>query len=68
MATGKVKWFADQKGYGFISPEDGSADIFVHHTAIQMSGFKSLQENQRVEYTAEKTDKGLRATSVVPVK
>ena len=50
MATGKVKWFNDQKGFGFISLEDGSKDVFVHHKAIQGSGFKSLTENQSVEF------------------
>jgi CspA family cold shock protein len=68
MATGKVKWFADQKGYGFITPDDGSSDIFVHHSAIKTEGFRTLAENQKVEFTAEKTDKGMRATAVVPVK
>ena len=63
---GTVKWFNDQKGFGFITPEDGSADIFAHHTAIKMDGFKTLAENQKVEYEAEDTDKGMRAKSVVP--
>ena len=47
---GTVKWFNDQKGYGFITPEDGSKDLFVHHTAIQSEGFRSLAENQKVEF------------------
>ena len=68
MATGKVKWFNDQKGFGFITPDDGTADIFAHHSSIQMSGFKTLAENQKVEFTAEKTDKGMRASTVVPVR
>ena len=68
MAIGKVKWFNDQKGFGFITPNEGGDDIFAHHSAIQMTGFKTLAENQTVEFTAEKTDKGMRATTVVPVK
>ena len=50
MAKGTVKWFNDQKGYGFITPEDGSKDLFVHHTAIQGEGFKSLRDGQSVEF------------------
>lgn len=68
MATGTVKWFNDQKGFGFITPDDGTADIFAHHTAIQMQGFKTLAENQKVEFQAEKTDKGMRATTIVPIR
>ena len=52
MAQGTVKWFNADKGYGFIAPDDGTADVFVHHSAIQTDGFRSLAENQRVEYTA----------------
>jgi CspA family cold shock protein len=63
---GTVKWFNDQKGFGFITPEDGSKDIFVHHTAIQMDGFKTLRENQEVEFEVEQSDKGPRAANVVP--
>jgi cold shock protein len=50
MATGTVKWFNDAKGYGFITPDGGGKDVFVHHTAIQMEGFRSLAEGQKVEY------------------
>src|SRR5216683_2593368 len=52
MAQGTVKWFNADKGYGFIAPDDGTADVFVHHSAIQADGFRSLQDNQRVAYTA----------------
>lgn len=64
MAKGKVKWFNDEKGYGFITPDDGSKDLFVHHTAIQGEGFKSLAENQAVEFEVEQSDKGPRAKNV----
>ena len=64
--TGTVKWFNDAKGYGFISRESGD-DVFVHHTAIQMEGFKSLSEEQRVEFSVEQGDKGLQAVDVKPV-
>ena len=66
MATGKVKWFNDQKGYGFIIPDDNSEELFVHHTNVQMTGFRTLKENQPVEFTAERGQKGLEAKSVVP--
>ncbi len=65
MATGKVKWFEDKKGFGFITPDGGSKDIFVHHTAIQGSGFKSLTEGQSVSFDIEQSDKGPRAANVV---
>ena len=61
---GTVKWFNDQKGFGFITPEDGSKDVFVHHSAIQADGFKSLQENQQVEYELVESDKGPKAENV----
>lgn len=64
MATGTVKWFDDSKGYGFIAPEDGSKDVFVHHTGIQGDGFKSLAEGQRVEFETQSTPKGLAASNV----
>ncbi|HEY5604324.1 MAG TPA: cold-shock protein [Gammaproteobacteria bacterium] len=64
MATGTVKWFNDAKGFGFISPSDGSADIFVHFSAIQSNGFRSLAEGQAVRFEVEKGPKGLQATSV----
>jgi cold shock protein len=61
---GKVKWFNDQKGYGFITPEDGSSDVFVHHTSILGEGFKSLAENQTVEFEVMSSDKGPKAANV----
>ncbi len=67
MMTGTVKWFDDAKGFGFITPEDGSKDVFVHHTAILGSGFKSLAEGQRVEFETQNTPKGVAALNVSPL-
>ncbi len=64
MITGTVKWFNDSKGYGFITPEDGSKDVFVHHSAIQGGGFKSLAEGQRVTLDIEQGSKGPAAANV----
>ncbi len=68
MAQGTVKWFNADKGYGFIAPDDGTDDVFVHHSAIQADGYRSLQENQRVEYTAGRGPKGPQAEQVQPFK
>ncbi len=65
MATGTVKWFNDSKGFGFISPSDGSADVFVHHSAIKSDGFRSLAEGASVEYNTENGPKGPSAVDVV---
>jgi CspA family cold shock protein len=65
--VGTVKWFNDEKGFGFITPEDGSKDCFVHHTAIQGNGFKSLSEGQKVEFDAVDRDKGRAAENVVKI-
>jgi cold shock protein len=67
MAEGTVKWFNADKGYGFIAPDDGTADVFVHHSAIQADGFRSLQDNQRVGYTAGQGPKGPQAEEVHPL-
>ena len=65
MATGNVKWFNDSKGYGFITPTDGSADVFVHHNAIKAEGFKSLTEGQSVSFETQQGEKGPSAINVV---
>jgi CspA family cold shock protein len=68
MATGTVKWFNDAKGYGFIEPETGGKDVFVHHSAIAGSGFKTLAEGARVEFETREGQKGPEAQNVVPVQ
>ena len=64
MAQGTVKWFNPDKGFGFIAPDDGTADVFVHYSAIDMGGYRSLTEDQRVEYTTRQGPKGLQADQV----
>ena len=67
MATGTVKWFNDSKGYGFIAQEDGTKDVFVHHSNIAGDGFKSLPEGAKVEFEVREGQKGLEAVNVTPV-
>ena len=67
MAQGTVKWFSDEKGYGFISPDDGGEDLFVHFTGIEGSGFKTLEEGAKVSFETSQGKKGLQAVNVTPV-
>jgi CspA family cold shock protein len=64
MATGTVKWFSDDKGFGFITPDDQSSDLFVHHSAIVGDGYRSLREGAKVSFDAESSDKGPKAANV----
>jgi cold shock protein len=64
MSTGTVKWFNDEKGFGFITPDDGTKDLFVHQSAIDGGGFRSLDEGAKVSYDSESSDKGPRAVNV----
>jgi CspA family cold shock protein len=66
MATGKVKWFNETKGFGFITPDNGGVDLFAHYTAIQTQGFKVLQENQSVTFDVVQGAKGAQAANIVP--
>ena len=66
MSTGIVKWFDERKGYGFIVPDDGSEDLFVHHTNILTEGFRTLKEGQKVDYEMGQGREGLEATNVKP--
>lgn len=67
MAVGTVKWFNAEKGFGFIAPEDGSADVFAHYSAIQSSGYRSLDENQKVEFDVTQGPKGPQAENIRPL-
>jgi CspA family cold shock protein len=67
MATGTVKWFSDEKGFGFITPDEGSKDLFVHHSSIEADGYRSLAEGAKVEYESEQGDKGPKAINVRPI-
>ena len=67
MPQGTVKWFNDEKGYGFISPDEGGEDLFVHHTGIAGTGFKSLEEGAKVGFEATQGKKGMQAENVTPV-
>ena len=67
MATGTVKWFNDAKGYGFIAPDDGGKDLFVHHSSINADGYRSLAEGSKVTYEPREGSKGPEATAVSPV-
>jgi len=64
MATGKVKWFNDAKGFGFITPDDGSEDLFAHFSALNMEGFKTLKEGQKVQYEVTRGPKGMQASNI----
>jgi cold shock protein len=64
MTQGTVKWFSPDKGFGFIEPDDGTADVFVHHSSIDMGGFRTLTENQKVEYTMGQGPRGPQADQV----
>jgi len=67
MATGKVKWFNDAKGFGFIQPDDGSDDLFAHFSEVRTEGFKSLQEDQRVSFEVRQGPKGRQASDIKPL-
>jgi len=68
MATGTVKWFNDEKGFGFVTPDDGSEDLFAHFSAINMNGFKTLQESQKVSYEVTQGPKGKQASNIQAAK
>ncbi|MCB2178153.1 MAG: cold-shock protein [Actinomycetales bacterium] len=67
MTTGTVKWFNAEKGFGFIAPDDGGADVFAHYSAIATSGFRSLEENQKVEFEVTQGPKGPQAANIKPL-
>jgi CspA family cold shock protein len=68
MATGTVKWFNSEKGFGFIAPDDGSADVFAHFSAINSTGYRSLEENDKVEYETQQGPKGLQAANISVIR
>jgi CspA family cold shock protein len=67
MDTGTVKWFSSEKGFGFITPDDGGTDLFVHHSEVKVSGYASLEEGQKVSYDIGEGQKGPCATNVIPL-
>mgnify|MGYP000901022445 CR=1 FL=1 len=67
MATGTVKWFNAEKGFGFIAPDEGGADVFAHYSAINSSGYRSLEENQKVEFDVQQGPKGPQAANIQPL-
>ncbi|CAN5162296.1 MAG: cold-shock protein [Cellulomonas sp.] len=67
MATGTVKWFNGEKGFGFIAPDDGGPDVFAHYSAIQSSGYRSLDENQKVQFDVTQGPKGPQAENITPL-
>ena len=67
MSTGTVKWFNDEKGYGFIKPDDGGQDLFAHYSQIRAEGFKSLKENQKVEFEVTTGPRGKQASNIRPI-
>ncbi len=67
MSTGTVKWFNPKRGFGFIAPDDGGKDVFVHYSDIKTDGYASLKDDQKVEFEAEEGEKGLRAIKVIPL-
>jgi len=67
MATGTVKWFNAEKGFGFIAPDDGSADVFAHFSEIASQGYRTLEENQKVEYDLTQGPKGMQASNIRPL-
>lgn len=68
MATGTVKWFNEAKGFGFITPDNGDEDLFVHHTRIEMEGFRTLQQGQKVQFETGQGRRGVEATNVRPLE
>jgi CspA family cold shock protein len=67
MPTGTVKWFSDEKGFGFITPDEGGKDLFVHHTGINSNGYASLEEGAKVSFDSEQSDRGPKAVNVTKI-